>query len=119
MAWIVGVDEEGYGPNLGPFVMTAVAFQVPGSDAHVDLWGLLNAAVRRPEEPDDGRIAIGGRRVDRLSSAQRTLVRRNRIGFVFLFRMEIDPLQPANAQRTCSILRTRNLRPTYRLARRR
>ena len=34
-------------------------------------------------EPDAGRIWIGGRRVDRLSVAQRTLVRRSRIGFVF------------------------------------
>ena len=34
-------------------------------------------------EPDEGRISIGGRRVDRLSIAQRTLVRRSRIGFVF------------------------------------
>ncbi len=34
-------------------------------------------------EPDEGHITIGGRRVDRLSVSQRTLVRRNRIGFVF------------------------------------
>jgi len=34
-------------------------------------------------EADEGRLLIGGRRVDRLGVAERTLVRRSRIGFVF------------------------------------
>src|SRR5436305_2086331 len=25
MCWLIGIDEEGYGPNLGPFVTTATA----------------------------------------------------------------------------------------------
>ena len=29
MPWIMGLDEAGYGPNLGPFVMSLVAFRVP------------------------------------------------------------------------------------------
>ena len=32
MPWIVGIDEAGYGPNLGPFVMTAVASRVKGAN---------------------------------------------------------------------------------------
>ncbi len=60
MAWIVGIDEAGYGPNLGPFVMSAVAFRVPGTDTAVDLWSLLASAVRRPGEPCDiGRLIVG------------------------------------------------------------
>jgi ribonuclease HII len=28
MAWVVGIDEAGYGPNLGPFLMSSVALRV-------------------------------------------------------------------------------------------
>ena len=34
MAWLVGIDEAGYGPNLGPLVMTAVAWHVPDRPPH-------------------------------------------------------------------------------------
>jgi hypothetical protein len=58
MPWIVGIDEAGYGPNLGPFVMTSVACRVPDELAGKDLWRVLRAAVRRHGEPDDGRLVI-------------------------------------------------------------
>ena len=47
MPWIIGIDEAGYGPNLGPFVMTSVACRVPPELAAADLWQALRAAVRR------------------------------------------------------------------------
>jgi ribonuclease HII len=47
MAWILGIDEAGYGPNLGPFVMSAVACQVPCERARSCLWEMLQPAVRR------------------------------------------------------------------------
>ncbi len=59
MAWVVGVDEAGYGPNLGPFVMTSVACRVPDDLAGADLWHVLRAAVRRPEDAADGRLPVG------------------------------------------------------------
>jgi ribonuclease HII len=56
MTWLVGIDEAGYGPNLGPLVMTAIACRVP--DASADLWRCLRAAVRRHGERDDGRLLV-------------------------------------------------------------
>jgi ribonuclease HII len=56
MPWQIGIDEAGYGPNLGPFVMTLVACRLPDHDA--DLWKLLKAAVRRFDEDADHRLIV-------------------------------------------------------------
>src|SRR5437899_3125978 len=56
--WIVGIDEAGYGPNLGPLVMTSVACRVPQDLAGGDWWHVLRTVVRRHPEPDDGRLLI-------------------------------------------------------------
>ncbi len=63
MAWVIGIDEAVYGPNLGPFVMTAVALRVPDDPAGCDLWQRLAAAVRRDGDPDDGRILVADSKV--------------------------------------------------------
>lgn len=58
MPWIVGIDEAGYGPNLGPFVMTSVACRVPEGQQGANLWDMLRPAVRRRGEPADGRLLV-------------------------------------------------------------
>jgi ribonuclease HII len=51
MRW-VGIDEAGYGPNLGPMVMTAVVAEGPDGRAP-DVWGDLAATVARAGDPSD------------------------------------------------------------------
>jgi ribonuclease HII len=67
MAWIVGIDEAGYGPNLGPFVMAAVACQAPDDRADANLWDVLGAAVRQgaraKEAAEDRRLLIDDSKV--------------------------------------------------------
>jgi ribonuclease HII len=58
MPWLIGIDEAGYGPNLGPLVMTSVAFQIPPEPNGVNLWHVLAAAVRGPDDPADDRLLI-------------------------------------------------------------
>lgn len=45
MPWVIGIDEAGYGPNLGPLVQSAVAVLLPESD--VAGWKTLKPVVRR------------------------------------------------------------------------
>jgi ribonuclease HII len=46
MTWLIGIDEAGYGPNIGPFVMSAVACRLTG-DVPACLWAALADAVRK------------------------------------------------------------------------
>ncbi len=63
MAWLVGIDEAGYGPNLGPFVMTAVAARVADDAVALDLWDVLRDVTRRHGEADDGRLLVADSKV--------------------------------------------------------
>lgn len=58
MAWRIGIDEAGYGPNLGPFVMTLVACKVPDDQHDACLWKLLKSAARRAGTKADRRLVV-------------------------------------------------------------
>ena len=47
MAVVAGIDEAGYGPRLGPLVVSAAAFEVPDAAAGDDLWERLSPVVSR------------------------------------------------------------------------
>jgi hypothetical protein len=62
MPWIVGIDEAGYGPNLGPFVMSSVACHVPDELLEANLWQALPAVVCQGKE-QAGRLLIDDSKV--------------------------------------------------------
>jgi ribonuclease HII len=66
MSVVVGIDEAGYGPVLGPLVVSAVAFETPESSPEPDLWERLSKAVTRD-----------GRKKDRIQVNDSKIVYRN------------------------------------------
>jgi hypothetical protein len=56
MPWVVGIDEAGYGPNLGPLVQAAVGLWLPPEDPAG--WETLKPFVRRAHEKADGRLLV-------------------------------------------------------------
>ena len=56
MPWVVGIDEAGYGPILGPLVQAAIAVKLPDADAAG--WETLRPWVRRHAEKDKTRLLV-------------------------------------------------------------
>jgi hypothetical protein len=69
MRVFAGIDEAGYGPLLGPLVVSLVAFGIEGDGEEADeppcLWALLKGAVRRTLPRKGGAAAAEARRSER------------------------------------------------------
>lgn len=58
MAILVGIDEAGYGPILGPMVVSSTAFTIPDRHLKSDLYSLLANAVTTKKSRLAGRVLI-------------------------------------------------------------
>ena len=61
MPYLIGTDEAGYGPNLGPLVVAASLWQLPPNSRAEELYDLLDHCVCR--EPDERRVPIADSKV--------------------------------------------------------
>lgn len=58
MAILFGIDEAGYGPILGPLIVSSVGISMPDELLKADLWELLSDAVSVSKKGLKGRLLI-------------------------------------------------------------
>ena len=59
MGFVIGMDEAGYGPNLGPLVVSATVWEVPGNPKLTSFWEEFHGLIVRhsPQHADEIQIA--------------------------------------------------------------
>jgi ribonuclease HII len=58
MATVSGIDEAGFGPVLGPLVVSASTFEVPEECMEANFWGLLAGCICRRPPRRSSKVAI-------------------------------------------------------------
>lgn len=58
MGLLIGMDEAGYGPNLGPLVVTVTVWEVPGSPREFDLWAAMADVASQAPTKEPLRLQI-------------------------------------------------------------
>ena len=58
MAILAGIDEAGYGPLLGPLVVSNAVFRIPDGLLRTNLWDVLHKAVSNQKKGLAGRLLI-------------------------------------------------------------
>ncbi|MCA9038732.1 MAG: hypothetical protein KDA65_00155 [Planctomycetaceae bacterium] len=58
MSIVIGMDEAGYGPNLGPLVISVVAWKSAWTPRETDFWRLLEPIVTQTPQRNDVRLHV-------------------------------------------------------------
>ena len=88
MPIVIGTDEAGYGPNLGPLVITATSWTIPDGAQPADLWRLLADVVVESPKRGDKRLHVADSK--KVYSAGRRLASLERGVHAFLRHLRVD-----------------------------
>ncbi len=79
--YVIGLDEAGYGPNIGPLVIAATVWSLPASLHTEDLWMLLEDVLTNSPERGDARLHVGDSKQVYRSGAGLGSLERSVLGF--------------------------------------
>jgi hypothetical protein len=93
MPVVIGTDEAGYGPNLGPLVVTATSWTIPEGAEPADLWKLLDDVVVESPTRGDRRLHVADSK--KVYSAGKSLIRLERAVHAFLRHLGVEAVNVA------------------------
>lgn len=83
MALLVGIDEAGYGPHLGPLVVSAVALEFPADDPpDANLWPAMRQHVCKAPARRDRRVVVCDSKAAYGSRGDLAVLERTVLGFL-------------------------------------
>ncbi|WP_298867459.1 hypothetical protein [uncultured Gimesia sp.] len=89
MGLLIGMDEAGYGPNLGPLVITASLWKVPGDPREFDFWQALQSVVsQKKPSKSSGLLHVADSKEVHSSSAGLAPLEKSTLPFLQLFHGE-------------------------------
>lgn len=69
MPLLIGLDEAGYGPNLGPLAIAATVWEVPGDPRRFDPWAAFDGVVSRKSDATGRTVHVADSKAVHSSSA--------------------------------------------------
>ena len=90
---IAGIDEAGYGPLLGPLVITGVSMKIPDELEGLSLWELFSDAISRNTKQNKGKFIVAdSKKLFRKSSKRNGIceLERSALGITILAEKETD-----------------------------
>lgn len=91
MGFLIGMDEAGYGPNLGPLVITASLWKVPGDPRTFDFWEHVQSVVsQKKPAKSSGLLHVADSKEVHSSSAGLGPLEKSTFPFLQLFSGETE-----------------------------